>query len=109
MIDSLAIAVLFASTVSAILTVFLLMRSGGDAASEISKLEGVLQGEMRLGREEAARAARELREENARSAAALREEDARSAAALREELARVTGLLRDSVDQRLRDLQAGNE
>ncbi|HXC51326.1 MAG TPA: DNA recombination protein RmuC [Candidatus Limnocylindrales bacterium] len=109
MIDSLAIAVLFASTVSAILTVFLLMRSGGDAASEISNLEGVLQGEMRLGREEAARAARELREENARSAAALREEDARSAAALREELARVTGLLRDSVDQRLRDLQTGNE
>ncbi len=109
MLDSIAIAVLFTSTISAILTVFLLMRSGRDAPSEIANLEGVLRDEMRLGREEAGRAARELREENARSAAALREEDSRSAAALREELARVTGLLRDSVDQRLRDLQAGNE
>jgi DNA recombination protein RmuC len=98
MLESLVLAVLFASVVTATLTAVLLFRSGREGGGDAQALEAALREEMRAGREEAARAARELRDESGRSAAALREE-----------LTRATGALRESVDQRLRELQAGNE
>ena len=97
MLEPLVLAVLFTSVVTATLTAVLLFRSGREGG-DTAALEAALREEMRAGREEAGRAARELRDESAKSAGALREE-----------LARATGALRDSVDQRLKELQAGNE
>jgi DNA recombination protein RmuC len=98
MLESLVLAVLFASVVTATLTAVLLFRSGREGGGDAQALEAALREEMRAGREESSRAARELRDESAKSASALREE-----------LAKATTALRDSVDQRLKELQAGNE
>lgn len=98
MLESLVLAVLFASVVTATLTAVLLFRSGREDGGDTQGVEAALREELRAGREESSRAARELRDESARSAAALRDE-----------LSRSTTALRESVDQRLRELQAGNE
>jgi len=98
MLEPLVLAVLFTSVVTATLTAVLLFRSGREEGGDAQALEAALRDEMRAGREESSRAARELRDESAKSASALREE-----------LSRATTALRDSVDQRLRELQAGNE
>ncbi len=93
------VTVLVSSIVTVILVAVLVVRSGRvDLGAQTETLEHALRDELRLGREEAAHAARELREENARSAGALREE-----------LSRATGAVRETIDQRLRELQAGNE
>ncbi|MFN2427902.1 MAG: DNA recombination protein RmuC [Candidatus Binatia bacterium] len=95
MIEDLLLAVLFVSVVAAVLSIVLVIRGlGNDPAA----LERALRDELRLGREEAAHAARELREESAASAAAARQETSRAISGVRE-----------GVEQRLRDLQASNE
>jgi DNA recombination protein RmuC len=117
MSDSLVLALLFTTVITATLVAIQMFRSGREG---VEGLEGALREELRLGREEAARAARELREENARAAADLRIENSRASTQLREELLRATGALRedlthsttslrDTVDQRLRDLATGNQ
>lgn len=98
MLESLVLAVLFASVVTATLTAVLLFRSGREGGGDSQALEAALREEMRAGREESSRAARELRDESATSATALRAE-----------LAKATTALREAVDQRLRELQVGNE
>jgi len=95
MIEDLVLATLFTSVMTVVLSVALLVRSG---KADPAALERALREELRLGREEAARAARELREETAGSSAAAREEASRAISGVRE-----------GVEQRLRDLQASNE
>ena len=94
-IDDLVLAVLCVSIVTAVLSVILVVRGN---RVDPAALERALRDELRLGREEAARAARQLRKESARSSAAAREETWRAISGVRE-----------GVEQRLRDLQASNE
>lgn len=98
MLDPLVLAVLFFTLVTAAMTAVLLFRSGREGGGNSQTLQAALRDEMRAGREESSRAARELRDESARSASALREE-----------LVKATGALRDTVDRRLKELQTGNE
>ncbi len=95
MIETLLVAALAASLLAAALTGILLARAG---RLDPAALERALREELRIGREEAARAARELRDETRQSAAASREEATRAIAGVRE-----------GIEQRLRDLQASNE
>lgn len=94
-IEQLVAATLAVSVVAVILGIVLLVRGN---RFDPGALERALRDELRLGREEAARAARQLRKESARSAAAGREETGRAISGVRE-----------GVEQRLRDLQASNE
>jgi len=84
MAESLALGILVASFVTVALVVALLVLS---LRHDPSSVERALREELR----------------------ASREEGGRAASLLREELARATGSVRDTVDQRLRELQAGNE
>ena len=80
MIEDLVLATLFTSVMTVVLSVALLVRSG---KADPAALERALREELRLGREEAARAARELREETAGSSAAAREEASRAISGVR--------------------------
>lgn len=95
MIEALVLATLFVSVGTAVAVGMLLARQGKNAPDA---LERALREELRIGREEASRAARDLREEHAKSGTGLREEVARSIA-----------LVREGVEQRLRELQTSNE
>jgi len=94
-IEQLVAATLAVSVLAVILCVALLVRT---SRFDPDALERALRDELRLGREEAARAARQLRKESGRSSAAAREETGRAISSVRE-----------GVEQRLRDLQASNE
>ncbi len=104
--DPLLIATLVASIASAILAIVALARS---SRFDPGALERALREELRLGRDEAAKAARRLRGESARAASAAREESSHAAAVAREETSRAVAAVREGVEQRLRDLQASNE
>ncbi|MFN2378333.1 MAG: DNA recombination protein RmuC [Candidatus Binatia bacterium] len=98
MLEDLVLAALVVSSVSTLLTIILLVLVLRTPAVDPGALEKALRDELRLGREEAAHAARELREESAAAAAASRQEVARAVSGVRE-----------GIEQRLRDLQASNE
>ena len=95
MTDLLLLATLLASLVAAVLAGLSLSRTSRHNPMD---LERALREELRLGRDEAALAARELRQEFTQSGAGLREE-----------VTRAIGAVRESVEQRLRDLQTSNE
>lgn len=95
MIESLLVATLAASLLAVVLSGILLARA---VRLDPAALERALREELRIGREEAARAARELRDETRQAGAASREEATRAIAGVRE-----------AIEQRLRDLQASNE
>jgi DNA recombination protein RmuC len=104
--DPLLIATLVASIAAAVLAVIAIARS---FRFDPHALERALREELRLGRDEAAKAARRLRGESSRAAAAAREEASHSAAVAREETSKAVAAVREGVEQRLRDLQASNE
>jgi DNA recombination protein RmuC len=93
--EALLIGALIASLAAAVLAAIVLSRQ---SSVDPAALERALRDELRLGREESARAARELREESAKSAASAREESTRAISAVRE-----------GVEQRRKDLQTSNE
>lgn len=93
--EELVAATLAASLAAVVLTTLVFLRL---RRHESGGLEQALREELRLGREEAARAARELREEGGRAALASREEMSRSIASVRE-----------GIEGRLHSLQRSNE
>jgi DNA recombination protein RmuC len=95
MIEQLLVATLLSSLAGVIVCAAVLARS---FRLDPAALERALREELRLGREESGRAARQLRKESARSAAAARSETSQAIDSVRE-----------GMEQRLRDLQASNE
>jgi DNA recombination protein RmuC len=106
MYDPLLIATLVASIAAALLAAVALFRQ---TRFDPDALERALREELRMGRDEAAKAARRLRGESARASAAAREEASHAAAIARDETSRAVAAVREGVEQRLRDLQASNE
>jgi DNA recombination protein RmuC len=104
--DQLLIATLVASIAAAILAAVAVFRQ---SRFDPDALERTLREELRMGRDEAAKAARRLRGESARASAASREEASHAAMVARDETSRAVAAVREGVEQRLRDLQASNE
>jgi DNA recombination protein RmuC len=104
--DQLLIATLVASIAAAILAAVAVFRQ---SRFDPDALERTLREELRMGRDEAAKAARRLRGESARASAASREEASHAAMIARDETSRAVAAVREGVEQRLRDLQASNE
>jgi DNA recombination protein RmuC len=101
-----AVASVVVSFTAAVLAAVILARL---SRHDPARLERALREELRLGRDEAAKAARRLRGESARASAASREEAAHAAAVAREETTKAVAGVREGVEQRLRDLQSSNE